>query len=179
MAILVELSAGQHVSLAAPSDLLAIVQIYNQSIDSKVATADLRPVMVAMRQKWFDTHAGDSKRPIYVVKNEAGALMAWGSFSNLYDRPAYHISSEISIYVATEYQRQGLAKRLATWMLTQAPQLGINNVVALVFGHNMASLALFAQLGFSEWGRMPQVCDMEGFIADVIMLGKAVHPANH
>ena len=174
MDILVELSAGQPVYLATPSDLPAIVKIYNQSINGKVATADLKPVTVAMRQAWFDAHANDSKRPIYVVKDQSGVVMAWGSFSNLYDRPAYHISSEISIYVATEYQRQGLAKRLATWMLTQAPKLGIHNVIALVFGHNTASLGLFAQLGFSEWGRMPQVCDMDGFVADVVMLGKAV-----
>lgn len=178
MTILVELSADQQVYLATPDDLLAIVQIYNQSIDSKVATADLRPVTVAMRQQWFDAHANDSKRPIYVVKNATGALMAWSSFSNLYDRPAYHISSEISIYVATDYQRQGLARRLATWMLTQAPQLGIHNVVALVFGHNTASLSLFTQLGFNEWGSMPQVCNMDGFIADVAMLGKAISTAD-
>lgn len=178
MTILVELAASQQVYLAAPEDLLAIVQIYNQSIDSKVATADLKPVTVAMRQKWFDAHANDSNRPIYVVKNPAGIIMAWGSFSNLYDRPAYHISSEISIYVATDYQRQGLARRLAGWMLTQAPALGIHNVVALVFAHNTASLALFTQLGFDEWGRMPQVCDMQGFIADVVMLGKAVSVAD-
>ena len=59
-------------------------------------------------------------------------------------------------------------------MLTQAPSLGIHNVVALIFAHNQPSLGLFRKLGFEQWGYMPKVCDMEGFIADVVMLGKAV-----
>jgi len=47
-------------------------------------------------------------------------------------------------------------------------------VVALIFAHNQPSLGLFRKLGFEQWGYMPKVCDMEGFIADVVMLGKAV-----
>jgi phosphinothricin acetyltransferase len=59
-------------------------------------------------------------------------------------------------------------------MLTQAPSLGIHNVIALIFAHNQPSLGLFRKLGFEQWGYMPKVCDMQGFIADVVMLGKAV-----
>lgn len=56
----------------------------------------------------------------------------------------------------------------------QAPSLGICNVIALVFAHNQPSLGLFRKLGFEQWGYMPKVCDMQGFIADVVMLGKTV-----
>ena len=107
-------------------------------------------------------------------ESSAAPIVAWGSFSDLYARPAYHISSEISIYLHQDYHGKGLGGMLARWMLSQAPSLGIRNVVALVFAHNLPSLGLFTKLGFTQWGYMPQVCDMEGFIADVVMLGKAV-----
>ncbi|WP_296194118.1 MULTISPECIES: GNAT family N-acetyltransferase [unclassified Psychrobacter] len=173
------------VQLADKEDLPAILAIYNQSIAGKQATANLTPVTCAERQGWFDEHINSATRPIYIVKaTDAGAdrgaeqtvspIVAWGSFSDLYTRPAYHISTEISIYLHQEHHGQGLGNFLTRWMLTQAPSLGIQNVVALIFAHNQPSLGLFRKLGFEQWGYMPKVCDMEGFIADVVMLGKAV-----
>ena len=165
----------QHAEVA---DLPAILAIYNQNIASKQATADLVPVTQEARKAWFDEHVNNPKRPIYVLKtmhqSSEPALVAWGSFSDLYTRPAYHISCEISVYLHKDYQGQGLGRRLAAWMLTQAPILGISNVVALIFAHNEPSLKLFGKLGFEHWGYMPQVCDMNGFIADVVMLGQQV-----
>ena len=180
-----KLNEGFTVQRAKKEDLPAILTIYNQSIAGKQATANLTPVTCAERQDWFDEHLNSATRPIYIVKAMvAGAdrgfeqmvspIVAWGSFSDLYTRPAYHISTEISIYLHQEYHDQGLGSLLTRWMLTQAPSLGIHNVVALIFAHNQPSLGLFRKLGFEQWGYMPKVCDMEGFIADVVMLGKAV-----
>ena len=166
------------VGRASLNDLTAILDIYNQSIAGKQATAQLAPVTSAERVSWFDEHLNDPKRPIYVVTTTSAdspaVIVAWGSFSDLYARTAYHISSEVSIYLHRDYHRQGLGRLLIEWMLTQAPSLGIHNVVALIFAHNTPSLTLFRKLGFEQWGYMPKVCDMQGFIADVVMLGIAI-----
>lgn len=198
------LNAQFIVQHAKEADLAEILAIYNQSVAGKQATANLTPVTMAERVDWFNEHINDAKRPIYVVRatdtsskdisakdiiaqdteqamlqiDRSGAsslpIVAWGSFSDLYARPAYHISSEISIYLHQDYHGKGLGGMLTQWMLTQAPSLGIRNVVALIFAHNQPSLKLFTKLGFGQWGYMPQVCDMQGFIADVVMLGKAI-----
>lgn len=177
------------VQRASKDDLPEILAIYNQSIAGKQATANLAPVTCEERMDWFDEHLNNPARPIYIVRagiknvdnTESEALsatllpiVAWGSFSDLYARTAYHISTEISIYLHKANHGQGLGSALTSWMLTQAPSLGIHNVVALVFAHNHPSLGLFRKLGFEQWGYMPKVCDMQGFIADVVMLGKAV-----
>lgn len=177
------------VQRACLDDLPTILAIYNQSIAGKQATANLVPVTIEERAAWFNEHLDNPKRPIYVVKviasvasfisadktqlaNNSGRIIAWGSFSDLYTRTAYHISSEISIYLHQDYHGQGLGSLLIRWMMTQAQTLGIKNVVALIFAHNEPSLKLFQKLGFEQWGYMPQVCDMQGFIADVVMLGR-------
>ena len=171
------------VQRASIEDLSAVLEIYNQSIPSKQATANLAVVTIDERAAWFDEHLNSPTRPIYVVKalsssekttNKSPTVVAWGSFSDLYARTAYHISTEISIYLHQEYHGQGLGSLLTRWMLTQAPSLGIHNVVALIFAHNKPSLGLFHKLGFEQWGYMPKVCDMQDFIADVVMLGLAV-----
>ena len=180
------------VQLASQDDLPAILTIYNQSIAGKQATANLTPVSCEERRDWFEEHVNSATRPIYIVRaveeaetvggggkgQTVSPIVAWGSFSDLYARPAYHISTEISIYLHQDYHGQGLGSLLTRWMLTQAPRLGIHNVVALIFAHNQPSLGLFRKLGFEQWGYMPKVCDMQGFIADVVMLGKAVMAAN-
>lgn len=184
------------VERATLSDLIAILDIYNQSIAGKQATANLRPVTVTERATWFEEHVNNWTRPLYVVKTmtknvclsannseqsnhqkiESTQIVAWGSFSDLYARTAYRISSEISIYLHRDFHGKGLGSMLASWMLMQASSLGISNVVALIFAHNQPSLGLFYKLGFEQWGYMPQVCDMDGFIADVVMLGLAIKP---
>lgn len=173
------------VQRASERDLPEILAIYNQSIAGKQATANLVPVTCEERAEWFDEHLNSATRPIYVVRSvikategseqtKSSPMVAWGSFSDLYARMAYHISTEISIYLHEGHQGKGLGSSLTRWMMTQAPSLGIRNIIALVFAHNQPSLGLFRKLDFEQWGYMPEVCDMEGFIADVVMLGKAV-----
>lgn len=161
------------IRLAQGKDLVAIVEIYNQSVLTKQATADLVPVTVADRQAWFDAHTNN--RPLVVAQNVLGQIVGWGSLSDLYARPAYHISSEISIYVADDAKGQGVGKALVNYLLQIAPSCGIEQVIALIFAHNLPSLALFKKLGFQQWGNFKQVCDMQGFIADVAILGKSVN----
>lgn len=157
---------------AEAADLPAIVAIYNASIPGRRATADLAPVSLADRQAWFDAHGGT--RPIYVLKNQAGDIIAWGSFSDYYPRAAYRITAEISIYLHPDHQGGGLGGKILAAMLERAPKLGIRNIVAVIFGHNAASLALFRRFGFQDWGRLPQVCDLDGQTADIVLLGKPI-----
>lgn len=158
--------------LAEQSDLPEIVEIYNSTIAGRQSTADLIPVSTQERQAWFDAHKG--QRPLYVMKNETGGVLAWGSFSDYYPRPAYHISAEISIYVRHDMCGIGVGKDLLRYMLEKAPSLGMENVLAVIFGHNHASIRLFESFGFKEWGRLPEVCDLDGNRADVVILGKRI-----
>ncbi len=162
------------ITLAQASDLPEIVAIYNSTVASRRVTADLEPVSVASRQAWFEAHQVPN-RPIYVMKNDENQIIAWGSFSDYYTRPAYHISVEISLYVHESMRGQGIGQILLAEMLERAPALGIRNVVGVIFGHNQASIALFQSMGFVEWGRLPEMCELDGQLADVVLLGKKIN----
>ncbi|SSY70106.1 GNAT family N-acetyltransferase [Alysiella crassa] len=163
------------ITLATQSDLPEIVAIYNSTIASRRVTADLQPVSVASRQAWFDAHQKPN-RPIYVMKNQAdGQIIAWASFSDYYSRAAYDITAEISLYVHEQARGGGVGKRFLAEMLRRAPELGIRNVIGVIFAHNQASIALFQSFGFAQWGRLPEVCDLDGVLADIVLLGKQIN----
>lgn len=155
---------------AMPADLPEIVTIYNSTIASRQVTADLVPVQVDDRQQWFKAHGGN--RPLYVIRSSQDEILAWGSLSDYYPRDAYHITAEISIYVKEAYRRFRLGKILTNYICTQAPSLGIHNIIALIFSHNVPSIRLFESLGFKQWGYLPQVCDLKTYLADVVIFGK-------
>ena len=104
--------------------------------------------------------------------NQKGKILAWGSLSDYHPREGYRITAEISVYAAPEAHGKGLGGRLVNFMLERAPELGVKNIVALIFSSNAASLNLFAKFGFARWGELPEVCDMGGKIESLTILGK-------
>lgn len=133
---------------AARADLEQIVEIYNQSVKEKNATADLTLVSVNSREAWFDKHG--SNRPIYVIKEgdtkNSGQILAWASLSDYYHKEAYRITAEISLYVRKSARGNGFSKILAKPLIEDAPKFGIKNIVAVIFKSNAASLNLFTNL---------------------------------
>ena len=155
------------------SDLPAVVSIYNASIPGRLATADTESVTVADREEWFRGF-DPSSRPIWVAVAENGAIAGWMGLRSFYGRPAYHRTVESAVYVDPGHQREGVARRLLAHALSQCPGLGISNVLAFVFAHNMPSVTLFEAHGFGRWGLLPKICEMDGREHDVLILGRRI-----
>ena len=185
---------------ARETDLKAIVAIYNSTIESRLATADTKPVTLESRLSWF--HERDfSFRPIWVVdidpkvgnleesvieklgeskivslfpKRSQDQVIAWLSFNDFYGRPAYQYTAEISLYVAKDYRGQGIADRLLKRAIIECPKLRIKTLLAFVFGHNIPSIKLFTKHEFTRWGLLPQVAEMDKTEKDLLILGRRI-----
>jgi len=157
-------------------DLSRIVEIYNSTIDSRMSTADTEVVTVQSRSKWFQSHS--TTRPIF-VEEVGGEVKGWISFENFYGRKAYHLTAEISVYVDEQYRKQGVGSRLLSEGITQCPSLGLENLVAFIFSHNSASIKLFEKHGFTRWGELPNVAEMDGSLYCLSILGLKVKPHNN
>ena len=158
--------------IAKREDLRQIVAIYNATISSRVETADIEPVSVESRERWFEEHSADF-RPLWVVEVE-GQIAGWLSFSSFYGRPAYDKTAELSVYVHADFRKRGIASYLLVQALAQAPGLGIDTLLGFIFGHNLSSLALFERFGFARWGELPKVALLDGVERDVVILGRRV-----
>ncbi|GEO68892.1 GNAT family N-acetyltransferase [Levilactobacillus acidifarinae] len=159
--------------LATRADLPRIVAIYNESIPSRLATADLTPVSVADRQAWFAAFDPTS-RPIWVFTQDS-VIAGWVSLESFYGRPAYYQTAEISIYIANDFHHQGLGQRALDFVFGQLDTLGIKTVVAYIFHHNQPSQGLFHKNGFTTWGHLPDVAVMDGQLRSLDILGRRFH----
>lgn len=157
---------------AVEGDLPAIVAIYNASVPSRMATADLEPVTVADRRAWFRQFT-PGRYPLWVLE-DGGRVAGWLSFRMFYGRLAYAATAEVSVYVAPEHQRRGVGRRLLSAAIARGPELGLKTLLYVCFAHNAPSLRLSEGLGFERWGHLPRVAEMDGIERDVLILGRRV-----
>ena len=153
-------------------DLPAIVDIYNQSIPSRLATADTEAVTVESKRDWFSKRS--PHRPLWVASSD-GEIKGWLSFQNFYGRPAYLHTAEISIYVATKYHRQGVASQLLEKAIASSPDLEITTLLGFVFAHNQPSIQLLTHYGFQQWGHLPNIAVLDDRQRSLLILGLSLN----
>lgn len=154
---------------ARPEDLPAIVAIYNSTITSRMVTADTEPVSVESREDWFKSHSPE-KRPLWVAV-DGEKVAAWVSFKSFYGRPAYDQTAEIAIYLDPDYRGQGIGRQLLDYAIKLSPNLKIKTLLGFVFAHNSPSLGLFGKAGFTIWGHLPKVAEIDEQEYDLLILG--------
>ena len=158
--------------IATRDDLPQIVEIYNATIPSRMVTADTEPVSVESRINWFEEHTTD-RRPAWVVE-DAGRILAWLSFSSFYGRPAYAKTVELGLYVHEDFRHRQIGSYLLGQAIEYAPQIEVDTLLGFIFGHNLPSLMLFKQFGFSRWGELPKVAVLDGNERDLVILGRRI-----
>ena len=144
---------------ATPEDLPLIVHIYNSTVPGRMVTADTEAVTVESKRTWFLSHQPAS-RPIWMVENE-GQTVGWVSFRDFYGRPAYRTTAEISIYLHPDHRGRKLGKEILQYSISQCPRLGVRQLLGFIFAHNIPSIKLFEQAGFTRWGLLPDVAVMD------------------
>ena len=168
------------IRVAVEADLSAIIQIYNAAIPSRLATADLEPISVESRRTWFRSH-GD-RYPVWVItigdrnfqSDQNEKIIGWLSLQMFYGRPAYHKTAEVSIYIDPMFQGKGIGKKFLSHAIAQCPKLNITKLVGFVFAHNAASRRLFERLGFTEWGFLPEIAELDGIDQSLVIFGKII-----
>jgi len=56
------------------------------------------------------------------------------------------------------------------------PTLGSKTLVGFVFSHNEPSIRLLRSFGFEEWGKLPNVAEMDGEEYSLSIFGKRINP---
>lgn len=162
----------QEIRRANLEDLEKIVNIYNASIPSRIATGDLQQITVESRLRWFQER-DDQKYPIWVIDNK-NQVIGWVSLQHFYGRPAYKSTAEISLYIAEEYRGQGIGKKLLQHVIEESPKLGLKNLLGFIFAHNQPSLNLFKKHNFQQWGYLPKVAQLDNIERDLVIMGLAL-----
>jgi phosphinothricin acetyltransferase len=101
----------------------------------------------------------------------AGELVAgWAALSPVSRRPVYAGLAEISIYVGSAFQGQGVGRVLLEELIRQSEQAGLWTLQATIFAENSASQALHAACGFRVVGRRERIAQRAGTWHDTILM---------
>jgi phosphinothricin acetyltransferase len=160
---------------ATEADLPAIVEIYNQSIPAGWSTADTRPITTSERIEWFRKF-DPARRPIWVAELDS-RVVATAYLSSFYGgRAAYDATAEISVYVATEFHRRGLGRRLKEFVIGQCPRLGVTTLLSMHFDHNQATRRINESLEFEQLGHLTEIAVVQGQKRGLVIWALRISP---
>src|SRR5580704_6186412 len=132
--------------LATLNDAPFLAAIYNEGIEDRVATFEVRPRSVDDVRGWFN-----ERHPIVVVE-EDGQVVAFASTSTYRPRDCYVGIAEVSVYVAREFRCRGAGTFALLALIQAAEQAGFWKLLSRIFPENTSSRALVRELGFREVG---------------------------
>lgn len=158
---------------AVLADMPEIVDIYNSTVPSRLVTADVEPVTVESKMRWFEEH-NPHHRPLWVLEGVDGVMLGWVSFQSFYGRPAYNATVEISIYLHPKFRGKGLGKWALDYSIQRAKTFGVKTILGFIFSHNEPSVKLFLGAGFQEWANLPKVAILDGVERGVKILGRRI-----
>jgi len=154
---------------AAPTDLRAIAEIYNEAVLTTDATMDTEPRSDTDQKHWYDNHGENN--PILVLEAD-GRVVGWASLSKWSDRCGYSGTSEISVYVKEEFRDKGFGKKLIDSSLKEAKKLNHHSVIARITTTNGLSIRLHQGFGFEIIGTLKEVGYKFGKWLDVLIMQK-------
>lgn len=135
---------------ALESDVPRLLEIYNFEVINGVSTLDITPKTLPEWQKWFELHQTD-RHPLIAAEKD-GIVAGYASLSPYRQKEAYSSTAELSVYIAPEYRRQGIASALMGEIMKLACETDLHLIVSIITSGNAASEALHRKFGFSYCG---------------------------
>lgn len=132
------------------------MNIFNEAIASSTALYDYKPRTQESMIPWFEAKAKGGF-PVMGVEDEAGYLVAFGSYGTFRAWPAYKYSVEHSVYVHKDHRRKGLGKVVMEELIAAARRSNFHCMIGGIDATNAGSVALHNRLGFTEAGTIEQV----------------------
>jgi phosphinothricin acetyltransferase len=139
---------------ATISDAPAIAAVYNPYIAATTISFEEAPVSdyeMAERIKGVTANL-----PWYVFEAD-GKVVGYAYATPWRTRCAYRLSVETSVYISSDYPRQGIGTQLYRTLLDDLRQRGITVVIGGVALPNAASVALHERMGFEKVAHFKKV----------------------
>lgn len=134
----------------------AILEIFNEAIVNSTALYDYRPRTPQSMVGWFEAKR-QGGFPVIGVEDDAGRLLAFGSYGTFRAWPAYKYTVEHSVYVQRDERGRGLGRIVMQALIEAARAQGRHALVGAIDAANAGSIALHERLGFQRVGTLPQV----------------------
>lgn len=124
-------------------------------------------------ESWDASHLPHGR----LIARAADGVQGWAALSPVSDRCAYAGVAEVSVYVGSAAQGQGVGSALLGALIAASEKEGIWTLQAGIFPENIASIRLHLRCGFREIGRRERLGKRAGVWRDVLLLERRSHVA--
>ena len=158
-------------------DAPAIHAIYRESVLHGTASWEYTPPDLAEMRRRIKAVV-DQGYPYFVAMVD-GQLAGYTYGSSYRARPGYRFTVENSIYVAPQYQRQGIARQLMHALIDACTIQGFRQMVAVIGdSDNLPSIEFHRSLGFVHVGLLPAIGFKFGRWLDSVQMQRALGEGN-
>jgi phosphinothricin acetyltransferase len=158
---------------AQPADAARVAEIFNQSIEDRVATFETRTATPEDAARWIgdDVVIVAEASPAAATSLAAGKVLAWARASPYSDRHHYYDGvREATLYVDRCARRSGIGHALLDALAGAASGDGAHKLVGKIFTSNEPSIALVKGLGWTEVGVHKRHGRLDGEWKDVLVV---------
>lgn len=160
-----------NVRTATEADLPAIVTIYNQGIEDRVATLETEPRDLATMTAWLK---GREDRHVVLVAESGGVVTGWASINRYNPRRAYDGVGELSVYIHRDHRGLGVGQRLLEALEAHGRHHGFYKFVLFTFPTNALGQGLYRKRGYREVGVFRDQGILDGEFVDVMAMEKSL-----
>jgi phosphinothricin acetyltransferase len=159
------------VRAAGGGDVDAIVTIYNEGIEDRVATFETRLRTSTDVAVWL-------REPLpLLVAEDGGTLLGFARVAPYSDRCVYEGVGEHAVYVARAARGRGVGRELLQALCEAAEEAGLYKLTSRVFSDNAASRAVHLAAGFEEVGIQRRHGRLDGVWKDCVLVERLLGAA--
>ena len=183
-------SKDLRIRVARQSDAVAVLKIYAPYITDTVVTFEYEvPALAEFEQRmavvqrdlpWFVCEVGgraDSGEGL-AAGVTGGTIVGYAYASHFRERKAYDWSVDLSVYIDSDWHRQGIGKSLYTCLIEALKLQGYYNAYGGITMPNEKSIRLHEKFGFREVANYEHVGFKHGHWLDVKWYGLALAPTS-
>jgi phosphinothricin acetyltransferase len=147
----------------SPDDWPAVRSIYQEGILAGDATFEME---LPAWEEWNQAHLKQGR----LVARVDDVVVAWGALRPYSARPCYRGVAEVSVYVTSRAQRQGIGRTLLREMIRVSEETGIWMLQGSIFPENHLSLRMCEACGFRQVGRRKHIAKLNGLWRDTVLV---------
>jgi L-amino acid N-acyltransferase YncA len=157
---------------AAEGDMICVAQIYRGYVRNSYASFELEPPSVEdMLTRW----RGICGRGLpYLVATREDVVVGYAHATPYGSRPSCRASVEDSVYVHTNFVRQGVGSALLLALLDECKSAGLRQMIAVIHGKNRPSIALHVKRGFATVGLLSDLGTKGGQSFDAVLMQRSL-----